>query len=205
MEREYRIKVSGILGRRIQRASKILGVSQKNLLIFLMCNTYDKMCEKTEQEQCEIINEALDKYNKEKKTAEDAAKIYRKKTKSQESGISGLENQTKRLDFRVNDFIDDIIQELAKKNHKTKSEIVIACVYDSLDVIDYILNGYQGMLQIIENKKDYSYSKDKSNILSYTGISKKDFSRLSEAFVLCQLLENTSIRIRRRIDFFDEK
>lgn len=201
---EYRIKVSCILSRRIQRVSKTLGVSQKNLLIFLMCNTYDKLCAETDQRQFQMINESLKKYNQEKKKAEASAENYKKNEKKQTSRDRNQDNAINMLNFRVNEFIDDIVQKLAEKHCKTKSEIVIACIHNSLDVIEYILYEYNATSQILENKKEYTFKKDKENVLSYTGISPKDFARLSEAFVLYQLLENMFSEIRNRADFFDD-
>lgn len=194
---KYRITISAKMNRALNWGCSGLNVSKKNLVLFLISNSYDELHGKNETECKELIEKGLQEYKDDFEKSKQDQEYYEKKTsENREKSLSS----TIDLCVRVTPFVDGYIQEMASRYRYKKNEIFIALLQMSLHVIDVLLSDYIIEKEFTEDH-EYSFQKDKTYFLDCIGISSKDFARLSEAVVLQELFSNTSRQIRSFPDY----
>lgn len=196
------IQISEALNAKLERSCAALGVSKKNLVLFLVSNSYDELLEKKEDVRKRLIKSALENYKKRMEKAEINKEDYRKrKGKNTEETLQvGKEKyerteSLKKLCFETGEFVDGWLEEWSEKYHFSRKELIIALIEHSIYIIDLLLFDYKCSKENTDDAK-YTFEKDKQYFLNCIGISQKDFSRLSEAVVLYNLFRNSSTEVR---------
>lgn len=200
----YSLTISQSLNRRLEQAMSSLGVTKKNLITFLILNSYDQLRNDNLETRNAKLENALREYNQSVKRAADKHAQYAKKLMHVSSSKSSQE-----IDLKVTEYTNSCIIELANayddkiKNNlirKPENKIVIALLWLSNSYIDFVLEDSKAERDMTE-RKEYSYEKDKKYFLDCVGISISTFNKLAAAYVLKQLFSNTSTQIRNYPDF----
>ena len=202
--KEYKIPVSKRFYGRIRRASKLLGVSQKNLLIFLIADGFDRLSELSGEEIYKQFKNSLDKYLADKHKAEYEKASYKKMPKE-------MLDMKHILSLRIQPYVEDTLVDLRdqlskikpyhgnKKERVNKSDVLIAILYFEWDVLSDILHNYLKDDDFPDD--DMAYQNNQIRTLKCVGISCRDFERISTAIVFSELFEKTSSEICRRWDY----
>lgn len=196
------IQIPEMLNAQLERACIILEVSKKNLVLFLISNSYDELLEKKEDDRKRLIKSALENYKKRMEKAEINKEDYRRrKEKNTGETPRGGEEKYKRTEsfkylcFEIGKFVDGWLEEWSENYHFSRKELIIALIEHSVYIIDLLLFDYKCSKENTDDAK-YTFEKDKLYFLKCIGISQKDFSRLSEAVVLYKLFRNSSTAVR---------
>lgn len=206
--KEYKIPVSERFYGRIRRASKLLGVSQKNLVLFLIADGFDRLSGLSGEEKYKQFEKSLDKYLADKHKAEYEKTSYNKKTRE-------MLDMKCTLSLRIRPYVEDTLVDLRdqlseikpyhgnKKTKINKSDVLISILYLEWDVISDMLHNYLKDDDFPDD--DMAYQNDQIRTLKCVGISCRDFERISVAIIFSELFERSFSEICRRWEYGKEE
>ena len=116
----YSLTISQSLNRRLEQAMSSLGVTKKNLITFLILNSYDQLRNDNPETRNAKLENALREYNQSVKRAADKHAQYAKKLTYVSSS-----NSSREIDLEVTEYTNSCIIELANAyDDKIKNNLI---------------------------------------------------------------------------------